>query len=262
MVPRRSRRSRQQGAYFAPPLPRILAHRGLALDQPENTLSAFRAAVDAGADYVELDVHASRDGEAIVAHDPTLTRLLGRDDHIAGLSAAYLRSLDLGDGAGFQTLGDVLEALPLTRFNIDIKALAAVGPTVRAVKATGAVDRVLITSFSEKRRRAAVRRLPGVATSASARGFVLALLASKAGLTSMVRHVLRAVDAVQVPERALGLRVTTPKVLASIHAAGVEMHVWTVNDPSVMRELLQLGVDGLVTDRADLGLGVAAGLAQ
>ena len=218
--------------------------------------------MDAGASYVELDVHASRDGEAIVAHDPTLTRLLGRGDHIAGLSAVYLHSLDLGDGAGFQTLDDVLEALPDTRFNIDIKAPAAVAPTVRAVKAAGALNRVLLTSFSEKRRRAAVRRLPGVATSASARGFVLALLASKVGLTGVVRYVLRDVDAVQVPRRALGLRVTTPKVLASIHAAGVEMHVWTINDPREMSELLQLGVDGLVTDRADLGLGIATGLAQ
>ncbi|CAN5132181.1 glycerophosphodiester phosphodiesterase [soil metagenome] len=249
---------RRQGAYFAPGRPRVLAHRGLAVDQPENTLSSFLAAVSIGAEYVELDVHASRDGEAIVAHDPTLSRLLGRDDAIAGLSAAHLAGLDLGDGSGFSTLSQVLAALPLTRFNIDVKALAAAEPTAVAVLGSDAIGRVLITSFSE-RRRATIARLPGVATSASARSFLSALLASKVGLTGVVRFVLRNVDAVQVPVRALGMRVTTPRVLASIHAAGVEMHVWTINDPLVMTELISLGVDGIVTDRADVALEVLTG---
>src|ERR1700710_966170 len=97
--------------YFEPPLPRLLAHRGLAIAQAENTLAAFRAAVEAGASYVELDVHASLDGEALVAHDTNLSRLLGRDDTIAGMTAAQLAGLDLGDGSGFATLADVLAAL-------------------------------------------------------------------------------------------------------------------------------------------------------
>ncbi|MEA9983784.1 MULTISPECIES: glycerophosphodiester phosphodiesterase family protein [Subtercola] len=249
--------SRQPGAFFAPERPRIFAHRGLALDFPENTLDSFRAAVEAGAVYVELDVHASLDGVAVVAHDPSLGRLLGSTDTIAGSPFASLEALDLGAGRGFSRLQDVLQAFPGTRFNIDLKAADAVTPTVEAIRRAGAVDRVLLTSFSEKRRRAAVRQLPGVATSASARLFATALIAAMLGLRPVVRFVLRGVDAVQVPQKALGLTVTAPRVIASIHAAGVEMHVWTINDPAVMTSLLELGVDGLVTDRADIALRLA-----
>ncbi|GGF32645.1 glycerophosphoryl diester phosphodiesterase [Subtercola lobariae] len=209
-----------------------------------------------GATYVELDVHASSDGEAIVAHDPNLTRLLGREDTIAGLTTSELAELDLGDGSGFATLAEVLAALPETRLNIDIKASAAAAPAAAAILAAHALDRVLITSFSNKRRRAAVALLPGVATSASARPFLIALVAATLGLRPVVRRVLREVDALQVPETALGLRVTSPRVLRSIHSAGVEVHIWTINDPATMTKLLDLGVDGIVTDRIDLALGL------
>ncbi|RFA21204.1 glycerophosphodiester phosphodiesterase family protein [Subtercola boreus] len=256
---RRPRAKRAEPAgYFAPPLPRLLAHRGLATTEVENTIPAFRAAVDRGATYVECDVHASSDGVAVVAHDPSLTRLLGSDQTIGGLTAARLAAIDLGAGCGFPTLEDALTALPGTFFNIDVKADAAAAPAAAAIRACGATHRVLVTSFSNRRRRAAVRLLPGVATSASARTFALALVAGRLRLAPVVRWVLRNVDAVQVPETALGLRVTTPRLLAMIHSAGVEMHVWTINDPVRMAELLALGVDGIVTDRVDLALGLIA----
>lgn len=247
---------RQRSAFFDAPLPRLLAHRGLATAQAENTIAAFRAAVDAGATYVELDVHASSDGEAIVAHDPSLSRLLGSDDTIAGLTVQRLAGLDLGDGSGFATLGQVLAALPDTRVNIDVKAAAAAEPAAAAILAAGASDRVLVTSFSTARRRKTVALLPGVATSASARGFLVALIAAKLGLQPLVRFALRGVDAVQVPVRAAGLTIAAARVLRSIHAAGVEVHIWTINDPREMNRLLDLGVDGIVTDRIDLALGL------
>ncbi|UFS60389.1 glycerophosphodiester phosphodiesterase family protein [Subtercola endophyticus] len=253
---------RERSAYFAPPLPRLLAHRGLATDQAENTIAAFRAAVEAGATYVELDVHASLDGEAIVAHDENLSRLLGRDDTIAGLSAAGLAGLDLGDGSGFATLVDVLAALPDTRINIDIKSSAAAAPAAAAISAASATDRVLVTSFSGKRRRSALKLLPGVATSASAGSFLVALLAAKIGLTPVVRLALRSIDAVQVPVRAAGMTIVTPRVLRSIHAAGVEVHIWTINAPEEMTRLLDLGVDGIVTDRIDIALDLVAHRSQ
>ncbi|MEF2979275.1 glycerophosphodiester phosphodiesterase family protein [Subtercola sp. YIM 133946] len=248
--------NRPRSSYFDSPLPRLLAHRGLATGATENTLGALRAAVDAGATYIELDVHASSDGEAIVAHDADLTRLVGRPDTIAGLTAKQLAELDLGDGSGFATLGEVLTALPEARINIDVKAAAAAAPAAQAILGADAIGRVLVTSFSGRRRRSAVRRLSGVATSASAGGFLVALVAAKLGMRPLVKFALRDVDAVQVPVRAAGLTVASARVVQSIHAAGVEVHIWTVNDPLQMASLLDLGVDGIVTDRIDIALGL------
>jgi len=236
----------------------VFAHRGLALEAPENTLLAFARAIAAGASYIEIDVHASADGIAVVAHDPDLKRVAGRDVRVEQLTLAELQRIDLGFGQSFCTLAEALDGFPETRFNIDLKSRAAVQPAVAAITSLRATSRVLVTSFSDRRRLAAVRELPGVASSASARLFVTALLAGKIGATPIARRALRGVVAVQVPEKALGLRVTTERMIRRLHAAGVEVHIWTVNDPVRMAELLDLGVDGLVTDRADLAFEVIA----
>lgn len=255
-APRPSSAGRQH--YLSPALPRVFAHRGLALEAPENTLLSFVYAVSAGAVYVETDVHASHDGVAIIAHDEDLRRVADRPVRVDQLTSAELRRVDLGHGQSFATLAEALDAFPQTRFNIDIKSQAAVRPTVQAILAAGAGDRVLVSSFSEARRTAALRELPGVVSSASARRFAVALLGGKIGFSPGVRGALRGLVAVQVPEKALGLRVTTGAMVDRLHSAGVEIHVWTVNDPRRMHELLNLGVDGIVTDRVDLALEVVA----
>jgi len=245
--------------YFDPSRPRVLAHRGLALQAPENTPLAFAYAIEAGAAHIETDVHASSDGVAIIAHDPDLRRVAGRGERIGELSAAQLARIDLGRDQGLVPLVEVLDGFPETRFNIDVKDPLAVGPTAEAILRANAVDRVLITSFSDARRRATVALLPGVATSASAGSFIAALLAGKLGLAPGVRRALRGLDAVQIPERALGMSTVTARAIRGFQAAGVEVHVWTVNDPARMRELFALGVDGIVTDRADLAVRSANG---
>lgn len=233
----------------------MLAHRGLALGVPENTLASFENAVAAGADYVETDVNASADGVAVVVHDPALDRIAGRPDRVAKLTLEQLRLVDLGGGVRFVTLQEALEALPETRFNIDIKSEDVAAPAAAAIVAAGAADRVLITSFSRSRRQAAVSALgERVAASASASEFVPALLLAKLGLTPLLRFVLRRVDAVQIPMRVFGLHTTTRRTVARLHAAGVEVHVWTINDVDVAKGLIQRGVDGIVSDRADLML--------
>ncbi len=242
--------------YLSLPLPRVFAHRGLASEAPENTLLAFAKAIAIGVRYVETDVHCSADGVAVVAHDPDLARIAERAVRVDHLTMAELRRIDLGYGQGFCSLAEALDGFPETRFNIDVKARAAVNPTVEAILSARASNRVLVSSFDERRRRAALAQLPGVASSSSARRFVGALLGAKLGLGVAVRVALRGLVAVQVPERALGLAVTTERMIRRLHAAGVEVHVWTVNDPDRMRALLDLGVDGIVTDRADLALAV------
>jgi len=242
--------------YFEPARPRVFAHRGLALDAPENTLLAFAHALAVGVDHVETDVQASRDGVAVVAHDDDLSRVGGTSDRVDALTAAELARLDLGAGQHMPTLAEALDAFPDLRFNIDLKSEASIAPTIEAIRKTRAEQRVLLTSFSEQRRRAALRMLPEVATSASGPRFALALAASVVRATPAVRRALTGIHAVQIPERALGLSTVTPARIRAFHSAGVEVHVWTINEPAIMARLLDLGVDGIVTDRADLALEV------
>jgi glycerophosphoryl diester phosphodiesterase len=244
--------------YFAEPLPRVFAHRGFAVNAPENTLLAFQRALDLGITHIETDVHASSDGIAVISHDADLARVAGRPGIVGDLSLRELRAIDLGHGETFSSLAEVLDAFPESKFNIDIKADAAIDPTVSTIRAAGAIDRVLVTSFSERRRSKAVAQLPGVATSASAAVFARALVAAHGGWSTAVRRALRDVDAVQVPERAAGLAVASPRIIRALHAAGVEVHIWTINDVATMSRLLDLGVDGLVTDRADLAVALVA----
>lgn len=242
--------------YFSPAPPRVLAHRGLALEAPENTLLAFAKAIALGVTHVETDVHASADGVAVISHDPDLRRIAGRDVRVAQLTSHELRRVDLGEGQGFCSLAEALDGFPETRFNIDVKAAGAVQPVVEAVRDAGATDRVLIGSFSAARRLAVVRALPGVATSVSARGAVSAVAAAQAGTVPAVRRILRDVQAVQLPETVARMRSFTERTIRAFHAAGVEVHAWTIDDPARMAQLLDLGVDGIVTDRADLAIEV------
>lgn len=232
--------------------PRVIAHRGLALDVPENTLLAFARALSARATHLETDIHASADGVAVIAHDPTLSRVAGREVPIAQLTMSELRRIDLGHGQGFCTLAEALDTFPEARFNIDVKDARAAAPAVDAIRAARAVDRVLITSFVPARRRAVTDQLPDVATSPAVSEFLPVLTGAKLGVAPLLRHSLRGFAAVQIPERRGPLQLVTRRTVDRIHAAGAEVHVWTVNDPGDMVRLLDLGVDGIVTDRCDV----------
>ena len=234
------------------PGPRVIAHRGLALDAPENTLLAFLRALNAGATHLETDIHASADGVAVVSHDAELDRVAGLPGRVGDLRMPELRRIDLGHGQTFSTLAELLDTFPEARVNVDVKDERAAASAVEAIRATRAADRVLVTSFSKRRREAVAQAFPGIATSPSVPEFVPALLAAEVGATPLVRRALRGFAAVQVPERRGPVRVVDRRTVRAIHAAGCEVHVWTVNDPADMARLLDLGVDGIVTDRCDL----------
>lgn len=249
--------------YFATPGPRLFAHRGLALEAPENTLAAFIAALSAGADYLETDVRASSDGVAVLHHDavvrvPARSGRPAREVVVAETSALALERLDLGDGNGVPSLAEALDGLPEARFNIDVKSADAVVPVVEAVVRAKAGHRVLLTSFDLRRGRRAVAGVPGVAASATAPRVLLAALGAGLGLQPLVRLAARGIDALQVPERQGPLTIVDRRRIAAYHRAGLEVHVWTVNEPTDMERLLDLGVDGLVTDRADLAAPIIA----
>ncbi|WP_157009172.1 glycerophosphodiester phosphodiesterase [Agromyces laixinhei] len=245
-------------AYFEPTRPRVLAHRGLALDAPENTLLAFAKAVAIGCEYIETDVHLSADGVAVVAHDPTLERVAGRDVEVSKLTMAELRRIDLGQVQGFCSLEEALDAFPELRFNIDVKVESAVEAAVTAINRVRAQSRVLLTSFSERRRLRLAALVPGAVTSAGGAGVIRARLVALTGSTRLLGRALRGARALQVPERVGLLPLVTERFVDAVHRAGAEVHIWTVNDPAEMTRLLDLGVDGLVTDRADLALPLIA----
>lgn len=251
--------------FFAPAKPRVFAHRGLATEAPENTPLAFAKALAAGVEYIETDVQASADGVAIISHDADLKRLTGRAVPVGQLTREELAKVDLGEGQAYVSLAEALDGFPDVRFNIDVKTRSAAEAAARAILDAGASHRVLVTSFDDATRKATVAALGGadaVATSASPRGVILALIGARLGLGFLVRAALRDVDAVQVPERRGPLRVVTPRFITAVHRAGAEVHVWVVNDEDRMRRLIARGVDGIVSDRADLAVRVVKDLAN
>lgn len=239
--------------------PRVFAHRGLVpAGDPslwENTAGAFAAAHAAGAEYIETDCQVTADGDVVLFHDDTIERLTGDPRAIADIRTRELSRL-FADHGGLMSVADALDAFPESRFNIDVKTAAATEP-IGPILAQH-THRVLVTSFSDARRRAAldsIRRAGASMPPATSGGrtTILALRTLSALHLSPAR-VLRGVDAVQIPERHAGFRLLTPQLLRAAHAHGVEVHVWTINEATDMLRLIAEGADGVVTDRADLAL--------
>lgn len=243
--------------YFDATSPRVLAHRGLVSPDDEdvqpNTFAAFATAHAAGVAYIESDCHLTSDGEVVLFHDETLDSITGDPRRVDEVTAKEL-ARQLADRGGLVTLAQALDAFPGVRFNIDVKADAAAERAGRIV--ADHADRVLLTSFSDARRRAALQAAVPArpATSAGRATIVRLLLAVAVGARFACHRLLAEIDALQIPERQGPIRVLTPRLIRYAHDAGTEVHVWTVNDVSRMRELVALGVDGIVTDRADAAL--------
>jgi glycerophosphoryl diester phosphodiesterase len=233
---------------FAGDGPLVAAHRGFAVDAPENTLAAFAAAMKAGADLLEIDVHGSRDNVAMVTHDPGLRRVAGRPGLVADMASSALRRVDLG-GHSMPTLEETLDVFPHERFSIDVKDERAVEPTVSAIERTGAQNRVLIASFSEKRRHEVVSRLGQVKTIGTHRHAVAAW-----SIIPLLQRTLAQIDALFLPTKAYGVSMFSPRMVATATAHNVTLGAWTINDPVEMEALWRAGVQVIVTDRTDLAV--------
>jgi glycerophosphoryl diester phosphodiesterase len=228
------------------PVPIGFAHRGGAAVGDENTTAAFGRAVDLGFRYIETDTHATADGVAVVFHDDTLQRMFGRSGTVRDLRWSDLAALRIGGAAAVPRLAEVLDAWPEIRFNIDVKADTAVDPTLSVISDVGAGDRVLLASFSD-RRLARMRAAAGPAVASSLGMREVARLWSGA-----VRSVPAGVVAVQIPPKYGRLRLATPRFLRRAHRLGLQVHLWTIDDPDEMRYFLDLGVDGIMTDRIEV----------
>ncbi|MEV4770363.1 glycerophosphodiester phosphodiesterase [Micromonospora humida] len=235
-----------RAGYLDAPTPLAFAHRGGAADGDENTVAAFTRAVELGYRYVETDVHATADGVCVVFHDATLRRVTGQRGRIADLRWADLATVRVGGAAVVPRLDEVLAAWPQIRFNIDVKADGGVTPTVEAVTRAGAADRVLLASFSDARLARLRAATDGrVATGLGARGVARLWLASRHGRPLRLPP---SVVAAQVPPRWAGVPVVDRRFLAYCRRLGVHVHVWTIDEPARMHDLLDRGVDGIMTD--------------
>lgn len=229
--------------------PHAFAHRGFAPDGGENSMPAFERAVALGYRYLETDVRVTADGVALAFHDARLDRVTDRSGRIADLPWSQVRHARIAGREPIPLLTDLLTAWPDVRVNIDVKAENTIGPTVEAIRRAGAVGRVCVGAFSTRRIEAVRRALgPELCTSLGPRA---ALRLRMPGAQRPRRTPLSGWCA-QVPAR-IGRRIfVDARYLAAAHAHGLAVHAWTVNDEAEMVRLLDLGVDGIMTDRADV----------
>ena len=241
----------QHHDYLAGPYPRAFAHRGWHLGDlsgMENSLSAFRRAVKEGYRYLETDVLATADGVVVVHHDDVLDRTTDGRGPVARMSWKSVSRAKIAGREPVCRLEDLLEELPDALINIDVKADSAVGPVVETLRRTGAVNRVCLASFSESRLQR-LRRVVGrdLMTSMGPRS-VAALWAAGRFWAPRALRAIRGRFA-QVPVRQGRLTVVDRRLINAAHHRGFEVHVWTIDDAPQMHRLLDLGVDGLVTDQ-------------
>jgi glycerophosphoryl diester phosphodiesterase len=233
------------------PTPIAFAHRGAAADGLENSMAAFEAAVRLGYRYLETDVRATRDGVPVVFHDATLDRLTGRPGRVADLTWSELSRLRIHGRQPVPRLDDLIDAWPDVRLNLDVKASNAIAPLVAALRRTGSVDRVCVGSFSDQR-LARVRALvgPRLCTSLGPRAALALRVVSLVGSGRAVAD--GGVACAQVPSRAGRVVVLDGRFVVAAHGRGLQVHAWTINSRAEMLRLLALGVDGIMTDRAEL----------
>lgn len=234
-------------------LPIAFAHRGGSTTADlslENTMQAFQTAVDLGFRYIETDVHATADGVLVVNHDATLQRTAGHPGVIARLAHADLSDVRVAGTQRIPTLDELLSTFPDVRFNIDAKSPESVPLLAKAVHERKAWDRVCLASFSARSLRQLRRLLtPRVATSYSAPGAAAMLFLPGRRLRA---RLLGYAAVAQVPVRNRGVPVATPRFIDRAHELGKQVHVWTVDDAAEIHRLLDLGVDGIFSDRIDV----------
>ncbi len=259
--------------YFAAPrvprVPMVIAHQGGDGLMPGNTLEALQHAVGLGADVLEVDVQASGDGQLVLLHDDTVDRTTNGTGKVRDMTLAHLQSLDAayrwpyegrrfpfrGQGLVIPRLQEVLDAFPQARLNIELKALtdAEVVALCGLLKSARAEQRVLVASFRADVMSSFRAACPDVATSATPGEVRWFLVLSRLGLTRLFRAPAQAF---QVPRRSSGFELLTRSFIRDVRARGIFLDAWTINTREELRQMAQLGVTGIITDRPDLALAV------
>ncbi len=256
--------------------PLVIAHRGSMVLGPENTLYSFELADAAGADVLELDVHPSSDGHIMVIHDPTVDRTSNGSGAVRSLRLGELKALDfawrfrLPDAEGFPmrgmgitipTLNELFDRFAGRSFSIDIKdndpnfALEV----IRLIHRREMGARVVLASFHPRITRLLREKAPPAAVAADRPAALRLLAASHAGLPA---SWMRPCDAYMLPDRAGLLPVATRSLIRAIHRLGRRLYLWTIDDPQLMRRLLERGAEGIITNRTELAFAVRRELAE
>jgi glycerophosphoryl diester phosphodiesterase len=234
--------------YLDGPTPLAMAHRGGAIEHLENTMPAFEACVALGYRYLETDVRVTADGVLVAFHDPGLERVTDSAGRVAQLPWARVAEARIGGREPVLLLEDLLATWPDVRFNLDIKAAGVIAPLVRTVRRLKVADRICLTSFSDAR-IAAARRVfgPSVCTALGPRGIAALRLSSYSPRAAGLVHMQA--GCAQVPLQLGGRALVDERFVAAAHARGLQVHVWTVDTVAECTALLDLGVDGIMTDR-------------
>lgn len=235
-------------AFLDGPTPVAISHRGGAIEHVENTMPAFEACVALGHRYLETDVRVTSDGVLVAFHDPTVDRVTDRTGRVEHLPWRELQTALIGEREPVVRLDDLLGAWPDVRCNLDIKAAGVLAPLVRRLQVE---DRICLASFSDAR-LAAARRVfgPNVCTSLGPRGVAALRLSSYSPRAAGLVRIQA--GCAQVPLHLGGRPLIDERFIAAAHARGLQVHVWTVDTEAEATELLDLGVDGVMTDRPEM----------
>jgi len=248
--------------FFRRPKPRLFAHRGASGEAPENTLAAFRRAVEVGVSYAELDVHITKDGQVVVIHDETLERTTNGKGKVHEHTLAELRQLDAGYwfsaeggqqfpfravGVRIPTLAEVLREFPQLQFTVEVKQdePPIEEQVVAVVRDCGRATDVILASEHDGVISRVRALAPDIATSFAA-GEVADFVQRVA--TKQLTDYHLSGTALQIPPKFHEIPLVTAEIVAAAHTLGLEIHVWTINEPREMERLLDLGVDGIMSD--------------
>jgi len=241
--------------YFDTTRPHLLAHRGLNQHRSsidENSITAFEQALKFGTTHIESDVHATKDGVAVLFHDDDLERVAGLHLKISELTFAELSEIKLANGSRVPSLREVLQHFPGLRLNLDVKADAGCAATAQVLNDLKAFDRVLVSSFSKARRIETLRLLDAKVATSAASTEVLGLWITHNFFGIGFGLIAKNFDAVQIPRSYGPIHLDTESFIKRARKHGLEVHFWTVNDPVEGKALIALGATGIVSDRVDL----------
>ena len=221
-----------------------IAHRGASLLASENSFESFRKAFDLGYRVIETDIHSSKDGTAYIFHDITLERLTGENLKISDLKDVDIDSLKINNSSIIPRLSNVFEEFPEGLFNLDAKTWKSTMPIVETIKNMGCRSRVCIGSFNDRRINAIIKEL-GLETchSMGTSNVIKFYLGAQLGIEQQFTS-----QCIQLPIKMFGISLTTRKVLSYARKLGIKIHFWTINNPVIMQQLLELNVDGIMTD--------------
>ena len=230
--------------YLKTPGVAISAHRGGSMEAPENTLESFKYSLELGCAYIETDVQLSSDGIPYIFHDDDLSRLLGKDVTFNSLHSSEIQNLKLFESFDIPTLETALTTFPDALFQIDLKTDEVAIPAMKIIENLDAFDRVCIASFSSKRLALINEMYPHVCLSMGPKEILKLLLASYGLYKKKVPG-----NCLQVPIYQYGIKLVTKRFIQYVQNIGLKIHVWTINDKNQMQQLINLGVDGIITDR-------------